>query len=169
MGATVLVAGGNGIVAELDESAHALDVVGHVRTFHEVEEAMRSKRPTVLVLDPQLAEHECLCSLPALRRASPNTAIVLPPSGHPGPRLVRAIQMATAEKQRRREDDGLTTRERDIVRLVALGHTNREIAERLVLSVRTVENHRARIQRRLGLKTRARMVRWALQQGLVVD
>jgi two-component system, NarL family, response regulator NreC len=58
-------------------------------------------------------------------------------------------------------------RERDIVRLVALGTTNREIAEQLVLSVRTVETHRARIRMRLGLATRARLVRWALDQGLL--
>jgi two-component system response regulator NreC len=61
----------------------------------------------------------------------------------------------------------LTPRERDIVRLVALGHTSREIAERLVLSVRTVESHRARAQRRLGLRTRAQLVRWALERGLL--
>ena len=75
--------------------------------------------------------------------------------------------MAAQDFERRRDDDGLTVRERDVVRLVALGHTNRETAERLVLSVRTVETHRARIQRRLGLHTRAELVNWALEHGLV--
>jgi two-component system, NarL family, response regulator NreC len=53
------------------------------------------------------------------------------------------------------------------VSLVALGHTSREIAERLVLSVRTIEAHRARIQARLGLSSRAELVRWALDHGLL--
>lgn len=167
MASTVLVAGGNGIVAELGESERTLEVLGQVRTLSEAEEAMRAHRPSVLVLAPELAEHECLCSLPALRRASPSTTIVIPPTEHSGPRLVRAVRMAVADTQRRRRDDGLTSRERDIVRLVALGHTNREIAERLVVSVRTVETHRARIQRRLGLSTRAQIVRWALSEGLI--
>jgi two-component system response regulator NreC len=62
---------------------------------------------------------------------------------------------------------GLTAREREIVRLVALGHTSREIAERLVLSVRTVETHRGRIHKRLNVSSRAELVRWALEQGLL--
>jgi two-component system, NarL family, response regulator NreC len=75
--------------------------------------------------------------------------------------------MAAQDFERRRDDDELTVRERDVVRLVALGHTNREIAQRLVLSVRTVETHRARIQRRLGLQTRAELVSWALEHSLL--
>jgi two-component system response regulator NreC len=75
--------------------------------------------------------------------------------------------MAAHDFDRRREGDGLTQRERDVLRLVALGHTSREIAERLVLSVRTVETHRARIQRRLRLRSRAELVRWALEHGLL--
>ena len=62
---------------------------------------------------------------------------------------------------------GLTTREADILRLIALGHTNTEIAEQLFLSVRTVETHRAHIQQKLGRTTRAELVRYALDQGLV--
>src|SRR5215211_3354957 len=133
---TVLVAGGNGTVAELDAAgAQPFTIVGHARTVDEAREVMRGVRPSVLVLDPDLAEREGLCSLPALRRSSPETAIVLPPVGHPGPRLVRAVRMAAGRPGRRRLSDGLTARERDIVRLVALGHTNREVADRLVLSV----------------------------------
>ena len=62
---------------------------------------------------------------------------------------------------------GLTDRETDILRLIALGHTNPEIAEQLYLSVRTVETHRAHIQRKLGRNTRAELVRFALDEGLV--
>jgi two-component system response regulator NreC len=167
MQARVLVAGGNGALRELRAANGHVEVIGHVRSLEEAEEAMRAMRPSVLVLDAQLTHHEGLCSLPALRRASPQTAIVLLPAGEPGPRLVRAVRMAAHDPGRRREDDGLTARERDIVRLVALGHTSREIADRLVLSVRTIETHRARVQRRLGLSSRAELVRWALERGLL--
>jgi two-component system response regulator NreC len=63
--------------------------------------------------------------------------------------------------------DGLTEEEAELLRLVALGHTNPEIGERLHLSGRTVETHRARLQHRLGLETRADVVRYALDHGLI--
>ena len=62
---------------------------------------------------------------------------------------------------------GLTERERDVLRLIALGHTNAEVAERLFLSVRTVETHRANIHRKLDTDSRSELVRHALEQGLV--
>jgi two-component system, NarL family, response regulator NreC len=62
---------------------------------------------------------------------------------------------------------GLSDREVDILRLIALGHTNAEIASQLYLSVRTVETHRAHIQQKLGRTTRAELVRYALDHGLV--
>jgi two-component system response regulator NreC len=61
----------------------------------------------------------------------------------------------------------LTEREVDVLRLIALGHTNNEIAEQLYLSVRTVETHRAHIQQKLGLSTRAELVRYALDNDLI--
>ena len=63
--------------------------------------------------------------------------------------------------------DDLTEREIEILRLIALGHTNTEIAEQLFLSVRTVESHRARIQQKTGLNTRAELVRYALDHDLI--
>lgn len=63
--------------------------------------------------------------------------------------------------------DGLSEEEVEILRLVALGHTNAEIGERLYLSGRTVETHRTRIQRRLGLGTRAELVSYVLDRGLL--
>jgi two-component system, NarL family, response regulator NreC len=165
--ATVLIAAGEGALDELLVAHGDAEVVGMVRSLSAAERAMRALRPSVLVLDCDLTHHGGLCSLPALRRASPETAIVLPPAGNPWPRLVRAVRIATRDSKRRRDDHGLTARERDVVRLLALGHTNHEIAERLVLSVRTVETHRSRIQRRLGLRSRAEVVRWALDRGML--
>jgi len=63
--------------------------------------------------------------------------------------------------------DELSERERDVLRLIALGHTNAEVAEQLYISIRTVESHRAHIQQKLGLSTRAELVRYALEHGLV--
>ncbi len=61
----------------------------------------------------------------------------------------------------------LSERELEILRLIALGHTNAEIAKSLYLSVRTVESHRKSVQDKLGVQTRAELVRLALDAGLV--
>lgn len=63
--------------------------------------------------------------------------------------------------------DGLSEREVEVLRLVALGHTNAEISTRLYLSVRTVESHRAHIQRKAGASTRAELVAYAREHGLL--
>jgi two-component system response regulator NreC len=63
--------------------------------------------------------------------------------------------------------DDLSERELDVLRLIALGHTNSEIAEQLFLSVRTVETHRSHIQQKLRLSTRAELVGYALKRGLI--
>jgi two-component system response regulator NreC len=63
--------------------------------------------------------------------------------------------------------DDLSEREVDVLRLIALGHTNAEIAEQLFLSVRTVETHRSHIQQKLGLSSRAELVGYALDRGLI--
>jgi two-component system response regulator NreC len=72
-----------------------------------------------------------------------------------------------AAEPERGELDGLTEREREVLKLIALGHTNSEIADQLYLSVRTVESHRAHIQQKLRLSTRAELVRFALDNGLI--
>jgi DNA-binding CsgD family transcriptional regulator len=61
----------------------------------------------------------------------------------------------------------LSEREKEVLGLLALGYTNREAAEQLYLSVRTVESHRARIQRKLSVSSRAELVRHALQLDLL--
>lgn len=76
--------------------------------------------------------------------------------------LARSADVAVAERA-----DGLTPREVEILRLIALGHTNVEIAAQLVLSVRTVESHRAHIQAKLSRAGRANLVRYALDQRLL--
>jgi two-component system response regulator NreC len=63
--------------------------------------------------------------------------------------------------------DGLSEREVEVLRMIALGHTNAEIAKALFLSVRTVETHRAHIQQKLRLSSRSELVRYALERGLL--
>jgi two-component system response regulator NreC len=63
--------------------------------------------------------------------------------------------------------DDLSEREVEVLRMIALGHTNAEIAEHLYLSIRTVESHRAHIQQKLRRSSRADLVRYALDHGLV--
>jgi two-component system, NarL family, response regulator NreC len=63
--------------------------------------------------------------------------------------------------------DPLSDRERDVLHLLALGHTNQEIGKKLFISVRTVDTHRAHIMRKLRLETRAELVLFALANGLI--
>jgi DNA-binding NarL/FixJ family response regulator len=63
--------------------------------------------------------------------------------------------------------DPLTPRERDVLKLIAEAHTSKEIAEALVLSVKTVESHRANILAKLGLRDRVQLTRYAIRRGLV--
>jgi two-component system response regulator NreC len=80
------------------------------------------------------------------------------------PRL--GARLATEPEQDGPPDD-LSEREAEVLRLIALGHTNAEIASQLFLSIRTVESHRAHVQQKLRLSTRAQLVRYALEHGLV--
>jgi DNA-binding CsgD family transcriptional regulator len=64
-------------------------------------------------------------------------------------------------------DDLLTERERTTAVLLAYGHTNRDVARELKVSIRTAEAERARLMRKLGIARRAELVRWALERGLL--
>jgi len=69
--------------------------------------------------------------------------------------------------QRSSIEDNLTQREIEVLGLIALGHTSVEIARKLDVSPRTIETHRAHIHKKLGLGTRAELVRYALRRGLL--
>ena len=83
------------------------------------------------------------------------------------PELGARLVAADAEAQRRADDDPLSDREHDILRLLALGHTNQDIAAQLYISVRTAETHRAHIMRKLNFSSRAELVRYAITNGLL--
>ncbi len=61
----------------------------------------------------------------------------------------------------------LTLREQEVATLLSYGYTNQEVAARLAISVRTVESHRGNLMAKLGALTRADVVRWALENGLL--
>jgi two-component system response regulator NreC len=85
------------------------------------------------------------------------------------PALGARMVAAEAEERAAAEADPLSEREREVLRLLALGHTNQEIAHELYISVRTAESHRAHIMQKLRLSTRAELVRYALEQGLLQE
>lgn len=65
------------------------------------------------------------------------------------------------------EADNLTDREREVLRLIAQGYTNREAADRLCISVKTIETHRAHLMEKLEIRSRAGLTRYAMQKGLL--
>jgi two-component system, NarL family, response regulator NreC len=85
------------------------------------------------------------------------------------PALGARLVAAEAQERAAVEADPLSDREREVLRLLALGHTNQEIAKMLYISVRTAETHRAHIMQKLRLETRAELVRYALSHGLLEE
>jgi two-component system response regulator NreC len=86
-------------------------------------------------------------------------------AGHRYVHPVLGAKLAQAAAGASLEPDPLSEREHGVLKLLALGHTNHEIARMLFISIRTAETHRARIMQKLGLTTRAEIVRYALSTG----
>jgi len=84
---------------------------------------------------------------------------------HPSHTRILLDKMLPTANQTSTASAELSERESAVLKLVALGHTNQEIAEQLALSVKTVESYRARGMEKLGLTSRAALVRYALQRG----
>lgn len=101
------------------------------------------------------ADHELV---EAVRRAASGETYLTPRLG---------AALAAAPPTPSGPPDNLTERELQVLRLIALGHTNAEIAAQIFVSVRTIESHRAHIQQKLGRSTRAELVRYALDNGLL--
>jgi two-component system response regulator NreC len=96
----------------------------------------------------------------AIRQVADGSSYVHPAVG------AKLVAAETAEA-RRAQEDPLSDREHEVLRLLALGHTNQEIAAELYISVRTAETHRAHIMQKLRLSSRAELVRYALEQGVL--
>lgn len=83
------------------------------------------------------------------------------------PALGARMVAAEAEEHAEAQADPLSEREHEVLRMLALGHTNQEIAKALFISVRTAETHRAHIMQKLGLRSRAELVRYALAKQII--
>ena len=179
------------------ESAPGLAIVAEAADAESTVEAAARHRPAALVLDlDRPGDISSLDTIRAVERASPATRVIVlvpkddarfaPHALHagaaacvlddmPGEGLIDAVRRAATQSSAAAQPepgpppDDLTEREFDVLRLLALGHTNTEIAAELHLSVRTVEAHRAHLQRKLRRPSRAELVRYALDRGLLRD
>jgi DNA-binding NarL/FixJ family response regulator len=82
-------------------------------------------------------------------------------------KLTFELILATEKGQAAEPSDNLTLREREVLKLIAEGGTNKEIAEALSISVRTVENHRANTMRKLNIKKTANLVKYAIRHSYI--
>jgi two-component system response regulator NreC len=177
------------------ESAPGLEIVAEAGDAASAVEASVRHAPAALVLDlARPGDISSLDTISAVQEASPTTRVVVLVTKDdarfaqhalhagaaacilgdpPGEDLVEAVRHAAAQTlapappQAGPPPDDLTERELDVLRLLALGHTNAEIAAQLHLSVRTIEGHRARLQQKLSRPSRAELVRYALDHGLL--
>jgi two-component system response regulator NreC len=189
-----VVRGGLRRLLDAEDDLHVVAEAGDV---DETKEQVAQHRPGILLLDLHMPGGGSLQALRAIRDASPDTGIlVLTMQDDPGyareamlrgargyllkeaeeADLLQAVRTVAAGSTYLQPELGarllaapspLTARERDVLRLLALGHTNAQTADRLHLSVRTVETHRANIQSKLGISNRAELVRHALESGLI--
>jgi two-component system, NarL family, response regulator NreC len=85
------------------------------------------------------------------------------------PALAKALVEEVIKPAPPPEKTPLSDREREVLHLLAHGHTNQQVADRLCIGVKSVETYKARLMEKLGLKGRAELVRYALQHGLLKD
>lgn len=108
------------------------------------------------------APHEEL--LTAIRTVAEGNAYLYPTATK---RLMSEYLERSAVGDNGRALDMLSEREKEVVSLVAKGYSNKEVAEQLVISIKTVESHKANVMDKLGLKTRPDLVRYAMKKGLL--
>ena len=77
------------------------------------------------------------------------------------------LNIPSSSKKRNEQHDHLSEREQQVLKLIVLGHTNKEISDALFISIKTVETHRTRIMQKLNLNTRAQLVRYAIEKGIL--
>jgi two-component system response regulator NreC len=159
-----------------------MDIVMPDQTGLDVLPTLLHEHPTVKVLllsmqdDPRYVREAFAAGASGyvLKEAADTEVIAAVREVARGRRYVNAAlgaRLLTAETEaaRRAEEDPLSDREREVLRLLALGHTNQEIAELLYISVRTAETHRAHVLQKLRLQSRGELVRYAIAQGQLED
>ena len=197
-------------VRALIEQEPGLQVCGTAPNGQEAVEAARKLKPDVVILDMAMPELDGLEALREIKRALPNTEVVIF-SAHRseevigqvfeagaksyiqksdcGRHLVAAIKSiaehkpfftseisqilfakflsGSAGKKQNGQEHTVTSRERDVVRLLAAGNSNKEVANCLGISIRTAETHRAALMRKLGLESLAALVRYAIRNHII--
>ncbi len=151
-----LVRSGLRLLLEAEEDITVEDEGG---TADEAVRLARLHKPDVVLLDVVAADAELVAAVREVARGG----------RYVHPTLGARLAAAEAEAQERAASDPLSDREREVLRLLALGHTNQEIAKMLFISVRTAETHRAHIMQKLRLASRAELVRYALEHGLLEE
>ena len=189
-----------------------LHVVGEANDGREALALAASLKPDLILLDLTMPGLSGMEALPAIRKAAPETRLLILTmhddegylrqalrSGATGYVLKKAAdaELVSAVRAVMRGElyihpsltksllegllpaaavqspadpwEALSDREQEVLTLVALGHTSAEIAERLSLSVKTVETYRARGMEKLGLRSRAALVQFAMAHGLLAD
>src|ERR1700738_493425 len=165
----------------LDDDAD-FEVVAEAGDVEEARRYVRGHHPRVLVLDLNMPGGPSLEAIPAIRAEFPETQIVVLTMQQEPAYAREAIGAGAAAGESSLPPslgarlaaepppgppDNLSEREVDVLRLIALGHTNAEIALQLYISVRTVETHRTHIQQKLRRSSRSEIVRYAFERGLV--
>jgi two-component system response regulator NreC len=184
-------------VRKVLEATGRFDIVGEASGVQDALERTRALRPDVVVLDLGLKDGSGLDAIAEVREMGARVVVLsmqdepayarkafeLGAQGYvikdaADDELASAIDIVlddriyvhpamAARLVMREPEDDLTDRERQILRLIALGYTNQEIAGQLYLSVRTIEAHRRHILDKLRLSTRAELVRYALERRIV--
>lgn len=210
----ILIADDHEVVREgmraLIEHEPGWQVCGTATNGQEAVDTAKKLKPEVVVLDMTMPELDGLEALRQIKRALPNTEVVVFSAHHSekvieqlfdagaksyiqksdaGRHLVAAIKSVAEHKpfftpeisqilfakflsigpakKRGGQEHTLTDRERDVVRLLVQGSSNKEIASALGISVRTAETHRATLMRKLGLNSLAALVRYAIRNNII--
>lgn len=199
----------NGMRA-LIEQEPGWEVCGTAVNGQEAVDTAKRLKPEVVVLDMTMPELDGLEALRQIKRALPDTEVVIFSAHHSeevierlfdagaksyiqksdaGRHLVSAIKSlaehkafftpaisqilfakflsSSAGKKQNGQEHAVTNRERDVVRLLARGSSNKEVANSLGISIRTAETHRATLMRKLGLDSLAALVRYAIRNNIV--
>src|ERR1700719_2105048 len=210
----ILIADDHEVVREgmraLIEHEPGWEVCGTAMTGQEAVDTAKKLKPEVVVLDMTMPELDGLDVLREIKRALPNTEVVIFSAHHSeevieqlfdagaksyiqktdcGQHLISAIKSlvehrpfftseisqilfskllcCSSEKKQNGQKGALTNRERDVVRLLAGGSSNKDIATSLGISIRTAETHRATLMRKLGLNSLAALVLYAVRNNIV--
>ena len=160
MDVSMPITGGIEATRRMKEIAPDIKVL--ILTVHEDKELLREaiRVGACGYINKRAAESELIDAIHAVQRG-----II-----YVQPHLMRALvfpDSSTAEEVKTGTVEELTPRELDVMRLIVQGHTNRQIADRLNLSIRTVESHRSNLMAKLNLRSRVELVRYAAEHGFL--